>query len=210
MAQANPIPATAEIARLTALEELREPIQQKMLGEYATGSIDIESTVYRILADVLERYAALEQTYEAAAGERAILRREAQERIQNQDLTQGPTYVVCGPDGQPLVEHAETPQPATLPVSVAPLAVPLAGPPTAGETQDEEESPGEEAPPSIDGSAGTADTSDDQQQGKQALVPHHGQHLSIGDEHEINEEAENAGFIEPDNDADFGYPEDES
>ena len=106
MAQANPIPATAEIARLTALEELREPIQQKMLGEYATGSIDIESTVYRILADVRERYAALEQTYEAAAGERAILRREAQERIQNQDLTQGPSYVACGPDGQPLVEPA--------------------------------------------------------------------------------------------------------
>ena len=213
MAQANPIPVPAEVAVLTTMDGLGEPTQQKMLGDFAAGSIDIESTVYRILADVKTRYLALEEVYTAGAGERAILRREDQERIESKDLSQGPTYVVCGPDGQPLTEPAETPQPTTLPVAVAPLsvplAVPLAGPSTAGEDQDEEESPAEEAP-AIGGSAGTADTSDDQQQGKQAVVPHHSQHLSIGDEHEINEEEENAGFIEPDNDEDFGYSEDES
>ena len=214
MAQTNPIPVPAEMVRLAKLEGLGEPIQQKMLGDYATGAIDVENTVYRVLADVRERYAALERTYEAGAGERAIQRREEQERIQNQDLTQGPTYVLCGPDGQPLAERMEEERteaavPSTPPVNppvnpvVSPVVSPVVNPTAASEDQDEEESPSE-GPRSA---GGTADSSDDQQQGKQAQVPHRSQHLSVADEHEIREEEENGGFIEPDNAEDFDYEE---
>lgn len=213
MAQTNPIPVPAEMVRLAKLEGLGEPIQQKMLGDYATGAIDVENTVYRVLADVRERYAALERTYEAGAGERAIQRREEQERIQNQDLTQGPTYVLCGPDGQPLAERTggertggeRTETASAPPVNpvVSPVVSPVVNPTAASEDQDEEESPSE-GPRSA---GGTADSSDDQQQGKQAQVPHRSQHLSVADEHEIREEEENGGFIEPDNAEDFDYEE---
>ena len=84
-----------------------------------------------------------------------------------------------------------------LPSVGAPLVnPPLVNPPAASENQDEEES---------SSVGGTADTADDQQQGKQALVPHHRRHLSVADEHEINEEDENAAFTEPEVDESFDY-----
>ena len=121
MSQNFPKPEPPALARLQRLKPLVDPSQQAILTGYATGAVGIEATLYQLLASVRARYAGLEQVYEEAAEQRATLAREAKERIQNADLTQGPTYVDADRDGRPLVKA--DPEKETVPLALAGIAV---------------------------------------------------------------------------------------
>jgi len=96
-----PIPKTEFMDRLRSNPLLGHPNQQQYLDQYAKGEIGVETTVARTLADIKARVPALEDERNAEAAERARRARVQREMALN-ETADGPTFVACDADGNPL------------------------------------------------------------------------------------------------------------
>lgn len=100
-----PPPEPAAFALLKNAPALASPGQQAILAEFGLGQIGIETTVYRLIQEVKERFPAVKAAREAAGYERATRAREQREMAENEQAA-GPTFVEYTPEGRPVNEAA--------------------------------------------------------------------------------------------------------
>ena len=154
-----PPPEPAAFALLQNAPALASPGQQAILAEFGLGQIGIETTVYRLMQEVKERFPAVKAAREAAGYERATRAREQREMAENEQAA-GPTFVEYTPEGRPVNEPAllppfsrvgVMPTPAVGAVAVGAVAV---GAPETVEAEVEAPAADEGPPPTAETNGG--------------------------------------------------------